>query len=354
MASSASGRSGVVAAWSRYGTPQVYRVVPPGRGRAGQRLVDDGAVAAAALGDLLRPLDDVLRGRQRQVELPEQRPEPVDAGRSHEDDQLVEALDPAVLRLPGGHPGMLVEHRQDLGVERDEDLDLLDLVLLFLGLLDGGPSEDGVGRRGRRRPERPPTPAPSAQVGVGTAGAGRRRHGDAGAGPAAVLAGDVVDGAGDARPQPEEGRAVPRQRRPGDLAVGQHLEPLEVGVGVEVPAAPALAPQRPHPGRRPGARPPRGPARRPPRPRMRRAVAVGLVEQGAQAPERAAAPRSGASRPGATPGPPRGRRAGRPARSGRRRRCGRPRRRGRSGRPTGRRCGPRRPAARTPATGRPG
>ena len=45
---------------------------------------------------------------------------------------------------------------------------------------------------------------------------------------------------------------MPGQRRPGDLPVGEHLEPLQVGVGVEDAPAPALAPQGPHAGGRPG------------------------------------------------------------------------------------------------------
>ncbi len=56
--------------------------------------------------------------------------------------QFVLAVDAPVLRLPGGHPRMLVEHRQDVGVEGDEDLDLV--LFLLLVFLDGGPPEDAL------------------------------------------------------------------------------------------------------------------------------------------------------------------------------------------------------------------
>src|SRR5438132_1500690 len=113
-------------------------------------------------------------------------------------------------------------------------------------------SRYGMARFYGRRPTGEAGEAPEFSGGRGwrrPAGGGGRRHRDAGARPAAVLTGDVFERAGDPRPQPGEDGAVPRQRRPGELPVGQDLEPFQVGVGVEPLAAPALAPQRPDTGR---------------------------------------------------------------------------------------------------------
>ena len=128
----------------------------------------------------------------------------------------------------------------------------------------GGRPKTALGRRpGGRRRHRPGAERPG---GGGTAGAGRRRHGDAGAEPPAVLAGDVVDGARDARPQPEEDGAVPRRatsrrsrRREGPPAIPCRDR---CGSTARPGTRSTVSAHRPAPRRRP----PRCPARRPPRP----------------------------------------------------------------------------------------